>query len=215
VKTAAIIIGAGGHAAVLADALLSAGVQLLGFTDAERARHGARLCGLPVLGSDEEVLGSYQRDAVLLVNGIGAVGDVGLRSRVQQRLQLDGWRFGGVRHASAVVSPYARVADDVQLLAMSVVQAGAQISQGCIVNTAAVVEHDACLGPWVHVAPRAVLCGGVTVGARSHIGAGAVVRQGLSLGEETLVGVGAAVVKNFAGGGCLVGVPARLVERNA
>jgi sugar O-acyltransferase (sialic acid O-acetyltransferase NeuD family) len=214
VTAATIIVGAGGHAAVLADALLSAGVHVLGFTDPQRARHGARVCGLPVLGSDEEVLGSYQRDAVVLVNGIGAIGDVGVRSRVQQRLQADGWRFSGVRHSRAVVSPYAQVADDAQLLALSVIQSGAQIAHGCIVNTAAVVEHDVSLGPWVHMAPRALVCGGASVGARSHIGAGAVVRQGLTLGEETLVGVGAAVVKNFAGRGCLVGVPARIAERN-
>jgi sugar O-acyltransferase (sialic acid O-acetyltransferase NeuD family) len=213
-RAAAIIVGAGGHAAVVADALLSAGVPLLGFTDRDRARHGAELCGLRVLGSDEDVLASCQRDAVVLVNGIGAVGDSGLRSRVQQRLQADGWRFAGARHASAVVSPFARVADDAQLLATCVVQAGAEIAAGCIVNTAAVVEHDARLGAWVHVAPRALLCGGVIVGAYSHIGAGAVVRQGLSLGERTVVGVGAAVVKDFAGGGCLVGVPARRVGRN-
>lgn len=200
---------------MLADALLSAGVPLLGFTDPDRARHGAMLCGLRVFGSDEDVLKSYHRDSVVLVNGIGAVGDADLRSRVQQHLQADGWRFVGARHASAVVSPFARIADDAQLLATCVIQAGAQIAEGCIVNTAAVVEHDVCLGPWVHVAPRAVLCGGVTVGAHSHIGAGAVVRQGLTLGEQTLVGVGAAVVKSFAGSGCLVGVPARLVERNA
>jgi sugar O-acyltransferase (sialic acid O-acetyltransferase NeuD family) len=214
-KAPALIVGAGGHAAVLADALLSAGVSLLGFTDQDRARHGALLCGLAVLGSDEDVLKSYQRDTVVLVNGIGTVGDPGLRTRVQQRLQADGWRFCGARHVSAVVSPFARVADDAQLLAACVIQTGAQIAEGCIINTGAVIEHDVRLGPWVHVAPRALLCGDVTVGARSHIGAGAVVRQGLKLGEQTVVGIGAAVVKSFAGGGCLVGVPARTVERNA
>jgi len=75
-----------------------------------------------------------------------------------------------------------------------------------------VVEHDVSLGAWVHVAPRALICGDVAIGARSHIGAGAVVRQGIRLGEETVVGAGAVVVKDFAGGGLLVGIPARPVE---
>ena len=67
----------------------------------------------------------------------------------------------------------------------------------------------------MHVAPRALLCGDVTVGARSHIGAGAVVRQGLRLGADTVVGAGAMVVKDFPGGGTLVGVPARRLEDRA
>ena len=205
-----IVIGAGGHAVVVADALLAAGETVLGFTDADPRRHGQRRCGLPVLGDDDVVLAGHTKDTIRLANGIGGVRGTALRQRVQQRLQAQGWQFTGVRHPSAVVSPFARVGDGVQLLAASVVQAGAEIGAGCIVNTAAVVEHDCRLGEQVHVAPRALLCGGVTVGARSHIGAGAVVRQGLRLGDDTVVGAGAVVVKDFLGGGTLVGVPAQV-----
>jgi sugar O-acyltransferase (sialic acid O-acetyltransferase NeuD family) len=203
-----IVIGAGGHAAVVADALLAAGETVLGFTDADPRRHGEFLCGLPVLGDDQVVLALHAKETTHLANGIGGVCGTALRQRVQQRLQAVGWQFTGVRHPSAVVSPYARIGDGVQLLAASVVQAGAELGGGCIVNTAAVVEHDCRLGEQVHVAPRALLCGDVVLGARCHIGAGAVVRQGLRLGEDTVVGAGAVVLKDFVGAGTLVGVPA-------
>jgi len=98
-------------------------------------------------------------------------------------------------------------------MAASVVQIGAIIGEGCIVNTAAVVEHDVSLSKWVHVAPRALLCGAVVVGEGSHIGAGAVVREGINLGAGTLVGAGAVVVDDFEGGGTLIGVPARMARR--
>ena len=130
------------------------------------------------------------------------------------RLQARGWRFVDVRHPAALVSRFALVHDGAQLLAASVVQAGAEVGEGCIVNTAAVVEHDVTLGGWVHVAPRALVCGDVAIGARSHIGAGAIVRQGIRLGEETVVGAGAVVVRDFAGGGLLIGVPAYPVEHD-
>jgi len=87
------------------------------------------------------------------------------------------------------------------------------IGEGCIVNTAAVIEHDVELGVWTHIAPRALVCGTVVVGARCHVGAGAVVRQGLRLGDDTVIGAGAVVVKDFSGNGVLVGVPARTMER--
>jgi sugar O-acyltransferase (sialic acid O-acetyltransferase NeuD family) len=211
-KPSIIVIGAGGHAVVVADALLAAGEDVLGFTDADPRCHGQRLCGLPVLGDDDTVLAAYTRDTTLLANGIGGVRGTALRQRVQQRLQAQGWQFTGVRHPSAIVSPFACIGEGVQLLAASVVQAGAELGAGCIVNTAAVVEHDCRLAEQVHVAPRALLCGEVELGARCHVGAGAVVRQGLRLGADTVVGAGAVVLMNFAGAGTLVGVPARSME---
>ena len=205
-----IIIGSGGHAAVVADALLAAGRQVLGFTDNDASRHGARLCGLPVMGGDS-VLARHSSADVELANGIGGAGkpgSSGLRNQIQRSLEAQGWRFASVRHPSAVVSPFAQIGAGSQLLATSVVQAGAVVAEGCIVNTAAVVEHDARVDAFVHLACGAVLCGNVTVGANSHIGAGAVIRQGVQLGEHTVVGAGAVVLNNFPGGGTLLGVPA-------
>lgn len=203
-----IIVGSGGHAAVVADALLAADVRVLGFVDTDPARRGAIVCGLPVLGS-ETVLDTHTPGAALLANGIGGVRSEGLRKPVQERLESRGWEFVTVRHPSAIVSRFAEIGAGAQLLAGCIVQANARVGKGAIVNTAAVVEHDVELGDFVHVAPRALLCGAVVVGAGSHVGAGAVVRQHVCLGERTMVGAGAVVVADFAGDCTLVGVPAR------
>lgn len=202
-----IVIGSGGHAAVVADALLAAGERVLGFTDTDSRRHGLQLCGLPVLG-DDSVLGSFASGDVQLANGIGGTRAEALRSVVQAALEARGWQFTTVQHPSAVVSPFARVGPGAQMLARSVVQPGAEVGAGCIVNTGAVIEHDVWLGEFVHVACGAVLCGHVKVGALSHIGAAAVVKQGVTLGARTVVGAGAVVVKNSEGSTTLVGVPA-------
>lgn len=206
-----IVVGAGGHARVVADALLAAGRTVLGFTDREARLHGSHVLGLPVLG-DDSVLALHDRQNVELALGLGTVGvaqDTLLRRRLQQTLQGQGWRMALVRHPSATVSAFAQVQPGAQLLAACVVQAGAYIGEGCIVNTAAVVEHDSSVGDYTHVAPRALLCGQVVVGACSHIGAAAVVRQGLQLGEQTVVAAGAVVVQNCDGHALLVGVPAK------
>ena len=204
---AIVVIGSGGHAAVVADALLAAGERVLGFTDTDARRHGSLVCGLPVLG-DDTVLDTFTPADVHLANGIGGTRAEALRSTVQRGLEGKGWQFASVRHPSVVVSRFARVSPGAQLLAGCVVQPGAEIGRGCIVNTGAVIEHDVQLGEFVHVACGAVLCGNVQVGAHSHIGAGSVVKQGVTLGARTVVGVGAAVVRNSAGGTTLVGVPA-------
>lgn len=211
-----IIVGAGGHATVVADALLASGARVLGFTDRDPKRHGGSNCGLPVLG-DDTVLDRHTPQTLALANGIGGVGartGDALRRAVHGALSGRGWRFVGVRHPSAVVSPFARLGDAVQLHAGSIVQPGAEVGEGCIVNTGAVIEHDAQVGPWCHVAPGALLCGNVSIGARCHIGAGAIVRQGVRLADDTLVGAGAVVVEDCPAGCLLVGVPARPMERS-
>lgn len=199
-----ILLGAGGHAAVLADALQAAGTPMLGHA----APQSGELPGLPWLGDDDQIA-TRDPAGVALVNGLGSVGDPALRRRVQARFEAAGFRFVGVVHPRAVVSPQARLAADAQVMAGAVVQAGARLDAGCIVNTGALVDHHAVLGPWCHVAPGAVVCGDVTLAERCHVGAGAVLRQGVRLGPATLVGAGAVVVDDCDGYAVLVGVPAR------
>lgn len=213
-NTPIIIIGAGGHARVVADALLLAGERVIGFADSDPEKHGRRIFGVPVLG-DDGILARYSAESVLLANGIGGTGTGNVRVVVQQELQSRGWRFASVRHPRAIVSPFATLAAGTQLFAASVVQAGAELGEGCVVNTAGVVEHDVRLGAWTHVAPRALVCGDVMIGRRCHVGAGAVVRQGLSIGDDTVIGAGAVVLRDSAGGGMLIGVPARATGRKA
>lgn len=209
----AIVIGAGGHAAVVADALLAAGTEVLGFTDTDTALHGSMLCGLPVLGDDRALL-DHDPGAVWLANGLGSLGNQAqpLRQRVQEHLESQGWRFCQVVHPGAIVSRFARLGAAAQVMAGAVVQPGASIAAGVIINTRAVVEHDADIGAWSHVAPGAVVCGQAVIGSGSHVGAGAVVRQGLHLGAHTLLGAGAVAVADFSGDGVLIGVPAHPLE---
>src|SRR5256885_936756 len=47
-----IVIGAGGHAKVLIDALLAIGTEVLGATDMDPVRLDSSICGLRVLGDD-------------------------------------------------------------------------------------------------------------------------------------------------------------------
>jgi sugar O-acyltransferase (sialic acid O-acetyltransferase NeuD family) len=208
-----IVIGAGGHATVVADALLAAGRTVLGFLDSDPAKSGARVMGLPLLG-DDTVLEGHRGRGIELANGIGgtgspvSVGQGTTRCRVQQRLSVLGWTFVAVRHPGAIVSPFAELGPSSQVLAGAVVQPYAKVGEGAIVSTRAVVEHHAQVGAFAHIAPGAVLCGEVQVGDETHVGAGAVVRQGIHLGARVVVAAGAAVARDVHSG-VVAGVPAR------
>lgn len=203
-----IIVGAGGHGRVLADALLLCGRTVLGFVDADARLQDTTVMGLKVLGDDARLIAGDWPEAAL-VNGIGGPPGGRVRREVQQRLEAEGRRFTGVRHPSAVVSSFAVVDETAQVLARAVVQTGASVGPGCIVNTGAIVEHDCRLEPFTHCAPGSILCGEVRIGATCHIGAGAVVREGVILGDGVVVGAGAVVVDDHAGPALLLGIPAR------
>ncbi|MEZ5458687.1 MAG: hypothetical protein R3E65_04990 [Steroidobacteraceae bacterium] len=143
-KSKIIIVGAGGHGSVLAEAMFSRGIEVFGFTDRSAALRGTRVSGVEVLGDDAAVLAPGATGEFVLVNGIaGANGGPG-RERLQLRLEGIGWQFVGVVHSSAVLSSMALCAGDLQACARSVA-AGATIERGCIVNTAAVVVAGAIL----------------------------------------------------------------------
>ncbi|MEO5378968.1 MAG: acetyltransferase [Magnetococcus sp. DMHC-6] len=204
-----LILGVGGHGRVVLDTLLIHGFaqQALGFVVPDPVVHDASICGIPLLW-EEEMLRNYSPDQVVLVNGLGGVGDTEPRAKIFQKFTALGYSFLTVVHPWAVVSASAVLGPGVQVMAGAIIQTGSRVGENTIVNTRAVIDHDGQIGAHVHIAPGAVLSGGVEVGERSHIGTGATVIQGIRLGRSVLVAAGAVVVRHVADGVKVVGVPA-------
>ena len=201
-----IILGGGGHAKVVIEALLQGGRTVLGRTDGDPA--AADCLGVPVLGDDRTVL-EHDLEDVRLVNGIGATGDGTARRDLFAAFRSQGYRFAEVLHPAATVARDVVLEEGAQIMAGAVLQPGCRIGANAIVNTGARVDHDCVIGAHAHIAPGAVLCGGVRVGAGSHIGAGATVIQYLEIGPGCLVAAGAVVVASVPAGTKVAGVPAR------
>lgn len=206
---ALILLGAGGHARVLAEILRGQGQPLLGAVDPQRPAAGADLA---YLGDDAAVF-ALSAAEVLLVNGVGSVGPTAARRSVYDRFVAAGYRFAGVRDATAIVSPSAQLGAGVQVLAAVVVATGARLGDNVLINTGAVVEHDCAVGAHCHIATGAILCGGCTVESGVHIGAGATVNQGLHIGAGAVVAAGAVVIADVPPHTLVAGVPARVKRR--
>ncbi len=192
-----LVLGAGGHAAVVVDILRQLHVPILGLIAKEQPKEQAVFAGLPWYASDDAVL-TFNQDAVLLVNAIGSLPGQNIRFRVHQQFKALGYHFMTLVSPSAVVSSYAVLAEGVQVMPGCIVNANAHIGEGTIINTGAIIEHDCFIGEHNHIAPGAVLSGSVTTGNYVHIATGAKVIQGITIGERTLVGAGATVTKNLA-----------------
>ena len=209
-----LLIGTGGHARVVLDAMSCAGFPLAECA-LDAAKSGSVLHGVPVTGGDEQMVALRAEGIDRFVLGLGGTGTSLLRAKVWARALSAGLNPLAVVHPSAIISRFATLGPGCQVLAGAVINAGAMIGEGVIVNTCCVVEHDCVVGKFCHLAPRSCLGGGVQLGIHCHIGLGAVVREYMKIGDHCLVGAGAAVVSDFASGSTALGVPARSTTRQS
>jgi UDP-perosamine 4-acetyltransferase len=208
-----IILGGGGHAKVLIDAIQADGkVEVIAILDHDPALAGKNILGVPVRGSDEMIL-ELAGEADSFIVGIGSVGNPSARMKLFENALAAGLRPLTVIHPKAVVSPHAKIGAGCMLYAGSIVNPDASIGRNVIINTGAIIEHDCIIGDHVHVATGARLAGTVKVGMGAHIGAGAVIRQKGEVGEFAVVGAGAVVVKPVRPGEIVVGNPARPLQK--
>lgn len=196
------LLGAGGHAWVVAEAARAAGLRVEAVYDDDpqaRSPGDARAVAGPLeaffAGPDPWIL---------------AIGDIGRRRVLLRRLETVAPPAVAVIHPRAVISPSATVGPGAFVSAGAIVNARAQIGPHAIVNTGAIIEHDCGVGVGAHVAPGAVLGGGVTIGDDALVGLGARVRPGVTIGAGAVVGMGAVVVGDVAPGVTVRGVPARV-----
>ncbi len=194
-----VVLGAGGHARVVLDALASMGRKTAAMTDADRSLWGGEIDGVRVVGGDDKLADfpASRHDAAI---GVGAARDTRLRRKVQEAAAAAGYALPPVIAASAIVARSARLGAGAQILTRAVVHPGSEIGAGAVVNTAAVVEHDCAIGDHAFIGPAAVLCGGVRVGEGAFIGAGAIVLPGIKIGSGALVAAGAVVRRDVADG---------------
>ena len=207
-----LILGAGGHAKVVAETALTSGVaSRLAFLDDSYIGPDSlpSVLGWPLIGPlgfsiKTETMSQF--DAAVV-----AIGHAVTRLKWIQQLQTAGYNLPVLVHPAAWVSPSAQIGPASVIFAQAVVQANAHIGTGAILNTGCSVDHDAQLADGVHVCPGAHLAGSVCVGSCSWIGIGASVAQQVRIGSDVIVGAGAAVVRDLADGVTVVGVPARSI----
>jgi sugar O-acyltransferase (sialic acid O-acetyltransferase NeuD family) len=201
-----MIMGAGGHAKVVADAVLAAAPDAAPVV----ADANAELAGRVLLGS--LVVQPAAQAMQVSTQFHVAIGSNTVREDITQRCIEAGMRARSVIHPSASVSPFATVAAGSFVAAHAVVGPAAVVGQGCIINHGAVVDHDCVVGDFSHIAPNATLGGGVQIGKRVLIGAGATILPKVLVGDDCIVGAGAVARGNLRSGGVYVGVPAMCIN---
>ena len=207
-----LILGAGGHAQVVADILLRARdagerVDPIGYLDDDKALHGKAFLGLTVLG-DISTVHRIPHDAVII-----AIGNNRARRRLAEALASAGETFLIARHPTAVIAPNVEIGPGAMICANVVVNTGAVIGAHAILNTACSVDHHNRVGNYAHIAPGAHTGGEVAIQEGALVGIGSVVAPRVSVGAWATVGAGAVVTRPVPSGVTVVGVPAKPLQK--
>lgn len=202
-----VIIGAGGHAKVIADIIEKSEDIVYGFLDDNIEQGKTIIKDYKVLGkiSECEYLQSDDSDLYFII----AIGNNYKRKCIYEHYTLN---YYTAIHPNAIIGMEVKIGEGTTLMANACINANVQIGKNCIINTGAVIEHDDIIEDYVHVSPNATICGTVKVGAFTHIGAGTVIKNNLEIIEDCIIGAGAVVVKDIKEKGTYVGVPAKKIK---
>jgi sugar O-acyltransferase (sialic acid O-acetyltransferase NeuD family) len=209
-----MVLGAGGHAQVVADILLRAHeagaiYKPIGFLDDDPALAGTVIMGLPVLGAITQ-LGEFDHDVVIV-----AIGDNRTRARIFRLVQERREQIVNAIHPATVLAPDVRLGEGVMICAGVVANTGTVIGDNVILNTGCTVDHHNCIGSHVHIAPGVHLGGDVTIGEGTMVGIGASVVPQRTVGAWSMVCAGSVVTKDIPACATAAGTPARVVRQSS
>lgn len=204
-----VIIGAGGHAKVIADIIEKSGDEIVGFLDDNKKK------GTTII-KEYKVLGDFNnRFPLAIANSdyefIIAIGDNKKREEISHSPNL---KFYTAIHPSAQIGLDVEIKEGTVVMANSCINSSAKIGKHCIINTGAIIEHDNIIEDFVHISPNVALGGTVKIGKNTHVGIGSTIKNNITICENCKIGAGAVVVKDIEKEGTYIGVPAKGIKND-
>lgn len=205
-----IIIGAGGHAKVIADIVKSSGDNLVGFLDDNMDIQGN------VIFEDKIVLGTTKEEDIekykdnYFIIGIGS-------NRVRKLIseKYPNLKYYTAIHPNAIIGSNVEIGEGTVLMAGTVINIGTKIGKHCIVNTCSSLDHDNLIEDFVHISPGAHLAGTVKVMKCTWICTGVTVINNITIEKNNIIGAGAVVVKNIEDCNITyIGIPAHNINES-
>lgn len=194
------IIGAGGHASVLADlSKLISDVPYVVINDEE---------GLVKIDNSYVNRTSYKNEYEFIIG----IGDNLVRQRFQKELLKEGFNITTLVHPSAVIASSVEIKQGSCVIAGAIINNDVLIGEGCIINTKVSIDHHSSIGNYTHVAPGATIAGQCNIGKRCLIGVGASLKNGVTIVDDVIIGAGGVVIEDILEPGTYVGVPVKKVK---
>lgn len=206
--TPLVILGGGGHGAVVRDCIDGWRYRLIGCLD-DTQPMGATVGAGKIIGRLADL-----KPLILRYKGLAAIvaiGDNMTRRRVVRDMEagVPGVTWATVIHRSAIISPRALIGPGTVVVAAAVVNAGSRLGGHVLINTGSLIDHDNEFGDFSSTGPGVSIGGNVSVGHLSHIGIGASIRHGIRVGSNCVIGGKSYVDRDVDNNLVCFGVPAR------
>lgn len=202
-----VVIGAGGHAKVIADVIIKNGDKLIGFLDDNIEKDTTIIENYKILGKVKDC------DKLIKENNsyefIIAIGNNYARKEIAEKYKLN---YYTAIHPSAIIGINVEIGKGTVVMANAVINPSTKIGKNCIINTGAIIEHDNIIENYVHISPNATLAGTVKIGEFTHVGLGAAIKNNIIICKNCTIGAGAVVVKNIEKSGTYIGIPAKKIK---
>ena len=179
-----LIIGAGGHGKVVAEAAkLEGKFNKIAFLDDGNLKS---VLGYPVIGCIEDYKTLKDEYKYAFV----AIGNNKVRLNLIKNLVNEGYVVPKIIHPKAAISEHSTIDIGTVILAGAVINVDTKIGKGCILNINSILDHDSSIGDGCHISSGAVIRSMVKVKRLSTVKANACVTQGKIIEEEIIINEG-------------------------
>lgn len=205
-----VIFGAGGHAKVVADIILSTKkYNISAFVDDSKKIQS--IWNIPVISESDFF------EKKITNKGLVAIGDNFVREKVANKIKnlLPNFIFITAIHPTAYVATDTQIKEGTVIMANSTINPSSIVGTHCIINTNSSVDHDCIIHDFASLAPNSCIGGNCEIGKSSAISIGATLFHRIKIGENVIVGGGSVVTKDMRSKTVVYGVPAKVIrERN-
>ncbi|KKQ12054.1 MAG: Transferase hexapeptide repeat protein [candidate division TM6 bacterium GW2011_GWF2_36_6] len=204
-----IIVGAGGHAKVIIDAIEKENKKkIIGIIN--KTHTAQSFLGYPILGGD-----SFFEKHLPTAHVIIAIGDNYTRAITAAKIkhQAPMISFTTVIHPCAIIAKNVTIGPGSFIAAGVIINTETTIGNHCIINTAATIDHENIIEHFVSIAPGCTTGGKVHVKEGSFLGLGSKIIHNITIEKHAIIGAGAVVIKDVAPNTLMVGVPAQQIRQ--
>lgn len=200
-----IIIGAGGHARVIADIITKSNDNVIGFLDDNLSLQEKKIyLDKKVIGTTKDI-NKYKNNYFVI-----GIGNNNIRENISNDHDL---KWYTAIHPSAIIANEVSIEVGSVIMAGSIINTGTKIGKHCIINTRSSLDHDNIIENYVHISPGATLAGTVHIKEKTWICAGATIINNITIAKNNIIGAGSVVIKDINKEDSIyVGVPARKIK---
>lgn len=202
-----VLVGGGGHCKSVIEVAESMGCTVIGILDMPE-NAGKEILGYEIIGTDEDIPQYVEK--VRFIVTVGQIKSPDLRVNIHKKIFQAGGRLATLVASTARVSRYAKIGEGSVIMHQAMVNAGASVGRGCIINTFSNIEHDVVIEDFCHVSTGAIVNGNCFVGEGSFLGSQSVIVNGVSIVGGCVIAAGAMVRKNIVRKGIYSDNPAVL-----